>query len=108
MAAAWHPPRPCCSQEAPAARPRCTPTPPSAPLSTPSLRRPFLHDDPARLLARFAVGSEGDPAVLLLRVGHAHIPARRLDTRKLRQQALEVLAHELGAARERDVLHVRR
>src|SRR5262249_10457443 len=73
-----------------------------------SFRGPFFHYHPARLFARFAVAGDGDPAVLLVRIGHAHVPARGFDAWKLRQQPLEVLALELGAACEGQVFHVRR
>src|SRR5438132_7254851 len=63
----------------------------------------LLDHDPARLLARLAVRRDVDPAVLLCCVSHADVPAGGLDSRKLRQQAAQASALELGTTRERDV-----
>src|SRR6516164_3630928 len=71
-------------------------------------RRRRRDNDPARLLVRAAVGGDRDPAVFLLGVANADVPAGGVDAGEFGEQAAQVLAFEPRAAREGEILHVGR
>src|SRR6516164_7492217 len=79
---------------------------PSASFLPPLLLPRCCDHDPPRLFTGGPVRGDGDPAVLFLDVSHAHVPTRRFDSGKLRQQAAQALAHKARALREGKVFHV--